>query len=67
MAFRLDLKNQNAVEWDFEKVIAQAAKVDPKKGAHWLTSVNWHEYPCVSYDNNGKDYLALFREPKPSL
>ncbi|MEK6949523.1 MAG: hypothetical protein AABX34_04825 [Nanoarchaeota archaeon] len=65
LEFIVRITNPNAQEWDFERVIAEALKVDPKKvnpqDVHWLTSVNWHEYPWVSYDNKGKDYLALFR------
>ena len=66
LEFIVRITNPNAVEWDFERKIGEALKVDPKKvkpqDVHWLTSVSWHEYPWVSYGNNGKEYLALFRE-----
>ncbi|MBI2523523.1 hypothetical protein HYW19_03965 [Candidatus Woesearchaeota archaeon] len=70
LEFIVRITNPYAVEWDFEKIIAEILKIDPAKvdprELHWLASVSWHEYPQVSYDNNGKEYLALFREPNQS-
>lgn len=57
--FILRITNPKARKWDYERVIKESRFIDERGSRHWFDAVKDMEFAFVSYENDGKDFLAL--------
>jgi len=63
LEFIVRITNPNAQEWDYKRTLTNQPPTDESGKKHWLSTVKDWNSPLVSYDNNGKNFLALVRAP----